>query len=230
MAEELTHNELLEKLKEQIELLQINAESFDKGRTVTTLPIATAIRVLFHDTHQSISLLKLICDCYGMDKNSLEMISTKEPVQEGALVLMGDGLYAMSMELSPDGFKATCVPKLNNAIQTKKTFQEWWGESVIRNVSGGYDSPMWLTRKELITLHANKEGGAHIDKTKNEDISKISTTEAFGWVAGFINDEGEMVETLPEVDQKQATIRQICYEVLLSLHNHFPGLFSQEYF
>lgn len=230
MAEELTHNELLEKLREQIELLQINAESFDKGRTVTTLPIATTIRVLFHDTHQSTSLIKLICDCCGTNKDELEMVSTKAPVKEGTMVLLGDGLYAMSLQNSPDGFKATCVPMLGEATHTKIPFKNWWSERVVRNVSGGYDSPTWLTRKELITLHANKEGGAHIDKTKNEDISQISTTEAFGWVAGFINDEGEMVETLPEVDQKQATIRQICYEVLLSLHNHFPGLFSQEYF
>ena len=43
MPERLTRDDLIVKLQEQIELLQLNAENYDKGKTVTTLQIATGI-------------------------------------------------------------------------------------------------------------------------------------------------------------------------------------------
>lgn len=224
MADKRTKEELLEMLEEQIELLQLNAENFEQGRTVTTLQMATAIRVLFHDTNSSVSLIKQICDLDGVDKANFEMVTTKDVPDGAKLVLFGDGLYAMS--IGSDGM--TCVPKLSNATHTKLPFDLWWSENVIKNVSDGMEAPQWLTREDLIKLHANKEGGAHVDENKNKRISEIGTKEAFGWVSFVVDANGVQKEVDPIVDQKKATIRQICYEVLISLHNHFPELFKQE--
>ena len=223
----MTHDELIGKLAEQIEILQLNAELFDDEHPVTTLQMATTIRVLFHDTNNSTSLIKLICDAESKDKNTFEMVSTKEPDDgKTKLVLWGDGLCGM--QISSQGF--SYIPKLSNSTHTKIPFCDWWKEDVVRNVSGGFENPDWMTRAELIKLHANKEGGAHIDENKNKKIDEIGTNEAAGWIFFAIDSDGVQKEGNCGLDQKKATIRQICYEVLVSLHNHFPELFKREYY
>lgn len=227
MAEKLTRDELMAKLEEQIELLQLNAENFDKGYTVTTLSMAIIIRVLLHDTDKSVSLIKHICDADGKDKSIFEMVTTKDQ-DDGAkkMMIFGDGLCVMSM--GPQGF--SYLPKLGGATQTKVPFNIWWDENVVKNVSGGFENPEWMTRSELIKLHANKEGGAHIDENKNRSISEIGTKEAAGWVCFTVDSDGVQKEGDYGIDQKKASIRQVCYEVLVSLHNHFPELFKREYY
>lgn len=227
MAEKLTREELITKLEEQIELLQLNAENFDKGYTVTTLSMAITIRVLLHDTNKSTSLIKNICDADGKDKNAFEMITTKDQVDgTDKLVIFGDGLCGMSF----GSHGISYFPKLGDSTQTKIPFNVWWEENVVKNVSGGFENPEWMTRAELIKLHANKEGGAHIDENKNKKISEIGTKEAAGWVCFTADSDGVPKEGNYGLDQKKASIRQVCYEVLVSLHNHFPELFKREYY
>ena len=227
MSEKLTRDELVKKLKEQIELLQAYAELYDRGITTMTLPMATAIRVLFHDTNKSVSLIKLLCDMDGKDKRIFEMITTKTPEDGKAkLILLGDGLCVVS--LGPTG--SSFLPKLQDSIHTKVAFCNWWNENVIKNVSNGFENPEWMTREKLITLHTNKEGGAHVDENKNIKIDKMGTKEAAGWVCFTTDSDGVQREGNYGIDQKKASIRQVCYEVLVSLHNHFSELFKREYY
>lgn len=227
MSEKLTRDELFEKLAEQIILLQSYAEMFDKGITEITLPIATAIRVLFHDTGSSVSLIKYICDADGKDKNAFEMVTTKDQDDGTAkFVIFGDGLCGMTF--SSEGI--SYFPKLGDSTKTKIPFDIWWKEDVVKNVSGGFENPDWMTREDLIKLHANKEGGAHIDENKNKRIDEIGTKEAAGWVCFTTDSDGVQKEGNYGVDQKKASIRQVCYEVLVSLHNHFQELFKREYY
>lgn len=224
-SEKFSRDELIQKLEEQITLLQLSAENFDKGFKATTLNMATSIRVLFHDTTSSVSLIKLLCDIDGIDKDSFKMITTKEQnTQEYTLSIFGDGLCGISC--SKQGLSH--FPFLSDAVQTKVPFSAWWDEFVIKNVRNGFGSPVWMSRRELIILHANKEGGAHVDKNKNIKISEIGTQEAVGWRGYTVNSNGTLIESSCIVDQKRATIRQVCYEVLVSLHNHFPKLFKRE--
>lgn len=222
MPIKLTREELNTILGEQIELLQLSAENFDKGHYATTLQMATTIRVLFHDTDSSKSLIKQICEADGKDKNDFEMVTTKEQDFGGEkLIIFGDGLYTMVLS----GLGLLFSPKLSDSTLTKVAFPYWWNEKVIKNVSSGFETAEWMTREELIKLHANKEGGAHVDENKNEKISDIGSKEAAGWAGFTVDCYGRRQEINSSVDQKKVTIRQICYEVLVSLHNHFPELF-----
>lgn len=225
MAEKLTREEIIDKIKEQIQLLQLNAENFDKGLFITSLYMATTVRVLFHDTGTSVSLIKQLCDIDGRDKNTFEMITTKKQHKQGELVLIGDGLFDLS--LSNMGF--WCNPFFEKAQQTKVPFSNWWDEEVVKNVENGYESPIWLSRKEVITLHANKEGGAHVDVIRNEKITSLSKKESLGFTSYYTNLQGENIEQEAKIDSKRATIRQICFEVLISLYNYCPDLFLTEY-
>jgi hypothetical protein len=132
------------------------------------------------------------------------------------------------MSFGIDGL--TYLPKLSDSTHTKLTFNDWWNEAVIKNVCDGFENAKWMTREELITLHANKEGGAHIDEKKNKRISEIGTQSATGWIGITIYANGNSKSIEDIIDQKKASIRQICYEVLVSLHNHFPESFKCEYF
>lgn len=226
MSEELTRDELVKILGEQIELLQLNAELFDKGHTVTTLSMATTMRVLFHDTDKCVSLIKHICDAEGKDKSEFEMITTKEQnASTTEINLFGDCLYGLAC--SEYGF--AFFPKLNESTHTKIPFDSWWREGVIKNVDKGFDVPIWLSREALITLHANKEGGAHVDKYKNKKVSEITKKESAGFEYFVICKKGVSKEVDCAVDPKRASIRQVCYEVLVSLNNHFPELFKRDY-
>ncbi len=225
MAEKLTRRDIIEKIIEQIQLLQLSAENFDKGLYMTTLYMATTIRVLFHDTATSVSLIKQLCDIDGMDKNMFEMVSTRKPHKEGELVLVGDGLFSLAF-----GFGGIqCIPFFEHATQTKVPFSYWWDEEVVKNVENGYESPTWLSRKDIIILHANKEGGAHVDVVRNEKISNLSKKEALGFTSYYTNLQGESIEQETIIDPKKATVRQICFEVLESLYNYCPELFLTEY-
>ena len=65
---------------------------------------------------------------------------------------------------------------------------------------------------------------------KDKRITDVSSKEALGWTFFKLAINGERTEVDPSIDQKKATIRQVCYEVLISLYNHFPELFRETYF
>ncbi|MBE6878677.1 MAG: hypothetical protein E7488_05880 [Ruminococcaceae bacterium] len=226
MAVILTKNDLIDKLKIQISRLQLHAKAFDDKKLFVTYDMATVIRVLFHDTNMSHSLIKQICDMEGKDKSNFEMFSSIKPPEPNTLILLGDGLYSMCF--SPKGIE--CCPVLNASPHIKMDFDIWWNEKVVKNVSNGYENPSWMTRKELILGHVNQEGGAHVDGEVDDNIAKIGTEEAFGWISYIDDGKGNMTSPPAAVDQKQASIRQICYETLYALHKHFPECFEEMYF
>ena len=52
-----TEDELRTHLQEQVRFLKTSAESFDKGDRTEAKRLAVAVRILFHDTKHSLSLL-----------------------------------------------------------------------------------------------------------------------------------------------------------------------------
>ncbi len=210
-------------LSEQIQLLQCYAKGFDNGTYSLTIPMATSIRVLFyHNTGTSIPLIKQLDEYCECEYETFPMISTKPlPIEGADCVLCGDGLFGMKISLQG----MSCFPLLANSFSRTMPFCDWWVEDVIKDVSDGFENPLWLSRKQLILNLANKEGGAHIDP-HGSPIKKLGGKQAFGW---FFHGSKKNKES-PVIDQKQATMRQICYEVLCSLHRVFPSSFTEEYY
>ena len=89
-------------------------------------------------------------------------------------------------------------------------FAEWWAMPVARD-----DTRTLFTRWELIRHVANKDGGAHVDPTVPEAHRRLSTGESIGWV-WHASDGTETVFA----ERLGASIRQIAYEVLRSIHLH----------
>jgi hypothetical protein len=156
---------LLRKLGEQHEILErLGALSalFDDGTPLLALPLATAVRVLVHDTGNSKSLLNQLGE-----KDSLRFVDTAAHIDARNLAAT-PGLVIAELMM---GSGARWVPPLNGGSSGTSRrhrplrFRAWWTMPVTH-----VHSPVGKTwsRKDFILHVANKEGGAHIDPNEPE--------------------------------------------------------------
>jgi hypothetical protein len=155
-------NPLPEKLHEHLSLITVLCESYDRGNDIVALSIATAIRVLVHDTSNSISLLT------HLSIKNAQYLSTnfRDPTQKVHLGLVrqinvgvndGSGGEAKYWPLCDERYFPS--PKQHFSLLP---FDEWWGERIFENARSS------LTRRELVLAMSNKDGGAHFDTEVDE--------------------------------------------------------------
>ena len=211
-----TKEELKSYLKEQIEFLKRSNRAYDEGCTSEAKRLAVAIRVLLHDTQNSISLLTLLKkkDILFYD-TSLDYDPNNFPSTMGPIM--------MKFTITKTGQKnAEYVPPLDDGpttryIKGKITFEKWWNKIVFVDIKGKK-----LTRKDLVLAVANKDGGAHVDHELDKDYANITRFHSLGFV--FIQDGNKRhFATHPEL----AGVCQISHEVLKSLKDEFPEYFKE---
>lgn len=137
-------------LHRQLDFIDASCKRFDQGAHHEAIRIAQAVRVLFHTTAASTSLITHL----GI---APEMASYCYPIFDKTKFF--PNLTVMVVSLSPPSFDFH--PKLDAANQPRGvTFDEWW------NVETVYNQPpdVVVTRKSLVLAAANKDGGAHIDR------------------------------------------------------------------
>lgn len=221
MPYDLSYSDFIQRAKEKIDALQILCKAYDAGKYSVAKEIATFIRVLVHDTHFSTSLFTHL----GI-KDSIMMLSTKEPTDPKKLVLLGDGLYAMRIE----NMQLLYIPKFDNSTMQYYDFRTWWNEEVLHDMNEGFTESIWYTRKELVLAYSNKEGGAHVDSSLPDDIVKQSSPFVSGFVFITFSPVAGAVEQRPSNTPKDATIRQIAYEAQKSLYKVLPEIFEDTAF
>ena len=165
-----SRDELIEMLREQMVLLHISADSYDRGVREEALRLATTLRVLLHDTENSQSLLLQL----GV-KDGLRFLST------GSLSIIGAPLTGM---MAGPAALAVLAPMMMGGDQPpehrallhsvapgpKQIFDTWWNDSVL-----AARGEQW-TRRDLVLALANKEGGAHVDSKPSDkwvDLKKL---------------------------------------------------------
>ena len=82
-----------------------------------------------------------------------------------------------------------------------------------------------ISRKNIIQYVANKDGGAHVDLDIPEDYDNLKNHNSINWK--IITSKGEKPF---ENDVVYASIRQMTYEILVSLYMYRKDWFSEEYF
>lgn len=192
----LSPNELENHLKEQISFLETSANSFDAGTEEEAKRLALAIRILVHDTSSSHSLL-------GQMGKNLEFYDTSSDLDPGNILAHG-GLIANLVGPNQN----RCVARLDNfPINTVKMidFDNWWNKPVFVDRQGRE-----LTRKDLILISANQDGGAHVDSSLDETYANLSRN---GF--GVIVNHGTGTKLLDKLER--VAIRQIAHEVLKTL-------------
>lgn len=146
---------LVARFFEQMGFLERSAKSFDDGARSEAARLATAIRVLVHDTQRSRSLLAQLGIKERLRYASLGCVSFDADVQPllatGPLIVMclnglGPGEPVFTYDQVDAGESSTLV-----------SFEEWWTCDDILAGEQAY------SRCDLILTLAHKVGGAHVD-------------------------------------------------------------------
>lgn len=200
-------DELQERLMQQVALLNLSNENFDAGGEIAALNIATTIRVLLHNTSKSHSLF----DQLGI--KNISFLDTSHNLHAGTYL----GLIIKFISGVQDGQDGEVLykPTFTSAFHSKNKnwidFDSWWNKEIFINEDG--DS---LSRRQLILLLTNQEGGAHIDPEIDEIFDKFRHSYSGGLrIIGSksgIEREFDNIPVLPAA-------RQIAFELIESMKN-----------
>lgn len=230
----LTKNDFILHLWEQLYFLDSSLTNFSKYKIVNSLDnkalglpfdfnlpteieakrIATSIRVLIHDKNKSESLLKHL-----NIKSKIRFVDSAAP-NDGRLHSMtgmtgvrgskNDGYFGLVAKINNQG-QLNSVPLFIQHLKEwyqsyqKIDFNTWW-DNLIIEVAG-----QSFSRKDIVLMIADKDGGAHVDKIVSEEYitTKNSSIE--------LNILGTKIAL--ERNVVFATVAQIGWELLNSIDN-----------
>jgi hypothetical protein len=142
-------------LHKQLGFIERSMRDFDAGQREEAVRIATAVRVIVHNTANSTSLLahlgrsdiQFLTSCpYDIDKE--ERTTGFETLYSSGLGVLTLGEHGVSFAATVDGSPSLhYLPVLS-----------WWGQVVWVPKPG-----MKIRRRDIILTAANKDGGAHVD-------------------------------------------------------------------
>lgn len=200
-------NRLKEQLADQLRFIEKSCREFDAGDHAETKRIAASLRVIFHQTGTSTSLLT------HLNGTVISLLSTAcSPISPGT-VTAPSNLASLVLRCTDQGisFKST-APLDNTLLRRFIPFADWWDTEVVC-----LTPKVQMTRKSLVLAVANQDGGAHVDAKLKPDYVAIKS--GAGLVAAFKPAAGNVVE-FPLESHCVATLRQIGYEALHSPELH----------
>ena len=189
----LNQQELLEHWNDQLSFIQSSAHQFDIGKENEARRIATSLRIMFHETSNSHSLIK-----QTSLNNNLQLWSS------GGLYTPSNLLSSwtlLQMQVEQNGAYYKPLSEING-----RTFllgyEDWWNEVIFD------DKKSVFTRKDIVCYVANQDGGAHVDPKLNEKYAELTKHNSLGWTDSV----GNSVKNNPAYN----AIRQIAKEVIVS--------------
>jgi len=194
---------VLAKLREQMDFLRTSLGAFYAGDFAESVRIATAIRVLVHETGMCKPLLK------QAKPNGLEL-----PILEHVDEWIGEDeifSFAVSVRLGP-----TVAPAvdLGSSHHTSSSVGAWWNRTVF-TFRSRIGIQLIYRRKQVVLILSNKEGGAHVDQDEDPDYARLLTDLPLSFA-----DYGLQVET---PDMARFLAAQSGVEMLECLkRNFFP--------
>ncbi|MFC1638838.1 SEC-C metal-binding domain-containing protein [Patescibacteria group bacterium] len=199
--------ELEKQLDDQLELLSELAELYDQGKTVAAKSMATAIRVLLHDTKSSHSLLGQL----GRKKvDFYDTAGTEQKLTEAG----GKRLGSYFGLIGVDAKNSKYIPFLDDSppgMASRTPLKEYWNRVIIKDASG-----VEFTRADIVLKVANEDGGAHVDPGLTDKYAKLSRENSMQITSG----EGGMEKSVEGIEH--AVIRQVGHEVLRTFLETYP--------
>lgn len=203
-----SRDEIKQALEIQRAAIDASAKSYDEGNRWEALRLATAVYNLVHD-HGSI---KSLFGQLGIRRKlryfaAPRAYNPKNMLRETPLVLM---------RLQADGL-SEYLPLLDGGPPLpprRLDFQDWWEEDVI--LADGAEFK--LTRKRLVFVLRNQEGGGHFSPEMN-DQTYLRFSQAQS-TTPFVIKSGQ--QPAPVMGAELATMRQIAWELTKSLDDFGP--------
>jgi hypothetical protein len=162
--------DFLARLRDQAEFLLASARAFYTGNYAEGVRIATALRVLVYETSQSKSLLRSI-QPNGLDLSILNDVADVPP---------GEEVFNFAVSIRIEGLTVFPTVDFTSAHYSLCSIGAWWDRRVFSFWSTGEERlsvPVVFTRKEIIRILANKEGGAHVDPTVDSYYARLLTDQ-----------------------------------------------------
>lgn len=196
--------DLITFFQEQTGYLQSSSRAFDAGNVSESKRLATALRILLHDTKTPHSLLKQL----GVKENLL-WHDTAEPFNPNNS-LSTLGLLMMRMKSGKGAnYMAPLAEGPFENINKPISFEPWWRSPVCKvNVN----DQIW-SREQFVLVLANKEGGAHVDPNLHPPHESLVKENAMGWI--YSGADGERPFDGNIVAE---SVRQIAHEVLTTFN------------
>lgn len=192
-------------LSRQLGFLHRSAAAYDAGATDEAIRMAVTMRVLFHQTRSSTSLLT------HLGASNVRLLSTPGSEEIGPRVMQYFGLGLTRMG-GVAGLQY--IPQLGDGppIHAFIEVARWWGQTVYV-----LNPDTRLTRKLIVLNAANKDGGAHVDHQLDREYEELASNFP---LSGFQVQDGVVTEYAVD-DAHFVAIRQMAYEVL-----HSPELLA----
>lgn len=198
-----TRNDIIQYINEQLVFLKSSARAFDNGQLSEAKRLAVTIRTLLHDTGNSHSLLGQL----GW-KHEVRFLDTATYYHPESLTSY-HGLVGLKSSDSGQGYFPLCEEPMFMTSKKSVNFNEWWSKIVIYDYYG-----IQFKRYELILALANKLGGAHVDPELKDTLLNLTKNNSVGWVSCSEDEQTPMLKI------ELYTVRQIAYEVIISLQEH----------
>jgi hypothetical protein len=194
----ISRDRLIELRDEHLQFLDSSAAAFDAGHLGEAKRMAVSLRVLFHETAHSHSILA------QLGERQQPMVDTSYPYSPNNLA-SHHGLVSL---LFTGGAEARFnAPLGDRALPPRLSrFGDWWEKDIVIK---GHDNKTY-TRRSLVLFAANKDGGAHVDPHLDASLEKLRDGRGTGWVvSGFASQpDGSFIP-----DVQAYSIRQMAYEV-----------------
>lgn len=189
--------ELIETLQEQRNFLQSSCKNYDEGNFVEAKRIAAVIHLLVHDpimsnpkrnpTQSLFKQLKIKND-YTFPSIATKNVSNKSKLAQ--MPLIGFRLDNTDKENKNVHFVARCNQFeffKDNLNFSELKFDEWWEEKVLIDTNNHS-----LSRKNLISMLRDKEGGVHFDaEISDANYLNIAKKNSLGLEA-LIQEDGTL--------------------------------------
>ncbi len=214
----LTKEELANHLKEQIDFMIASAIQFDNGFEGEAKRLAIAILILVHDTSRCSALLTQLNNLNILFYDSSSAFNPRNLATSNCLTVME------ASKGENEGLRGDYIAPLDNLPATrnkdrKVSFDRWWR----RNTVYKDNLENTFTRRDLVLIVADKEGGAHIDPELDQAYANLAKFNSLGWKV-YVQGEEKYFVNRPVLP----SIRQIAHEVLKTLEDETTDLFHDK--
>jgi len=213
-----SYSELLTKLRSQVGFLERSSASFDAGNEDEGEQLAGRARLLLHDTNHSHSLLGQLGVKGALGYTDTSIHKDRETKHLGgglhvATVTAHAGLVGWRTTESGAWIYSAGLEPEGDRINPPAAFDHWWRKPFLKDKGG---QP--ITRSSVVLNVANKDGGMHIDPVLPEAFRSLTSGAALSFQN--VSEDGSSADIHGFV---MATIRQIAFELLDTLHRDLPN-------
>lgn len=188
-------SDLTTQLQRQLTFLRNSAEAYDAGDVVEAVRIGVVIRVLCHDTGNSVSLLQ-----HFGQKQTLKLVSTAKTLPQHLQVDIDFAELMTGMTFGTE-LAYAAVPAGSPTV----VCPDWWTQPVFLR-----DRVMYA-RKDIVLSAANKDGGAHVDAPD----AKLQAFQESFWTRTEITADGAET-SVPLANNHFRMLRRFADELLNS--------------